>query len=101
MISRKAASMLSLAKRAGKLISGEDTVIMSIRDRACCLVIIAEDAAENTKNKILSRAGTADVDCIVKGMREELSSSAGLYNRTVFAVTDSGFAKAIKAELLL
>ncbi len=92
--------MLSLAKRAGKLISGEDTVLMYIRDNSCFLVIIAEDAAENTKKKILARTENRNVECIVKGLRDELSGSVGLYNRTVLGVTDKGFAQKIKAELL-
>lgn len=93
--------MLSLARRAGKLISGEDTVLMSLRDKTCALVIIAADASENTKKKISARAAGSNVECIVTASRQELSSAVGLYNRAVFAVTDSGFAQKIKTELLL
>lgn len=93
--------MLSLARRAGKLISGEDTVLMSLRDRTCALVIIAEDASDNTKKKVLSRAGSQHIECLVTGSRQELSSAVGMYNRTVFAVMDSTFAQKIKTELLL
>lgn len=91
--------MLSLAKRAGKLISGEDTVSMAIRDMMCVLVIIAEDASDNTKKKIIGRAEGQGTEYIVTGSREELSSAVGMYNRTVFAVTDMGFAQRIKTEL--
>lgn len=91
--------MLSLAKRAGKLISGEDTVLMSIRDGRCFLVIIAQDASDNTKNKILSRAKSAGVDIETAGTREEISAPAGLYNRAVIAITDEIFAQKIKTEL--
>jgi ribosomal protein L7Ae-like RNA K-turn-binding protein len=101
MISRRAASMLSLARRAGKLISGEDTVLMAVRDGLCALVIITEDAAENTKKKIMSRAESQAVRCVVTATREELSSAVGMYNRAVFAVTDKGFADKIAAELMI
>jgi ribosomal protein L7Ae-like RNA K-turn-binding protein len=99
MLSRKAASLLSLARRAGKLQSGEDTVLMSIKDGVCHLVIIAGDAADNTVGKITSRAQTAGVDVVRASTREELSNAVGLYNRTVFAVSDKGFADGIKKEL--
>lgn len=101
MISRKAASMLSLARRAGRLITGEDTVIMSIKAKGCMLVIIAEDASENTKKKITSRCASSGVPYLIKGEREELGRAVGMYNRTVFAVTDSTFAQKIETELLL
>lgn len=101
MIGRKAASMLSLSKRAGRLISGEDTVLMSIRDKSCILVIVAEDASDNTKKKITQRCESNGIEYIIKNTREELSSAVGMYNRTVFAVTDSAFAQKIKTELLL
>jgi ribosomal protein L7Ae-like RNA K-turn-binding protein len=99
MLSRRTVSMLSLARRAGKLISGEDTVLMAIRDGICSLVIIAGDAADNTVSKITSRAKTAGVDVVRASSREELSQATGLYNRTVFAVTDKSFADGIKGEL--
>lgn len=100
MLTRRAASMLSLAKRAGKLICGEDTVIMALKSKECYLIIIADDASENTKNKIMGRAAGADVKCLVMCDRQELSSAVGMYNRAVFAVTDSGFADKIEKELL-
>jgi ribosomal protein L7Ae-like RNA K-turn-binding protein len=101
MISRKAASMLSLARRAGKLISGEDTVLMALKDGLCHLIIITEDAADNTKKKIKSRAEGQAVRCVVTATRDELSAAVGMYNRAVFAVTDKGFAEKIEAELMI
>ena len=92
--------MLSLARRAGKLISGEDTVTMAIRDGMCALVIIAEDASDNTTKKLIGRAEGKRTEYLVTGLRDELSAAVGMYNRTVFAVTDSTFAKKIKTELL-
>lgn len=92
--------MLSLAKRAGKLISGEDTVLMTLKDGGCYLVIIASDASENTKKKILNRAAGANVHCLVMCDRQELSNAVGMYNRAVFAITDRAFADKIETELM-
>lgn len=92
--------MLSLAKRAGRLISGEDTVLMTLKDGGCYLIIIASDASDNTKKKIMQRAAGANVKCLVMCNRQELSSAVGMYNRAVFAVTDRAFADKIEKELL-
>ncbi len=92
--------MLSLAKRAGRLISGEDTVLMTLKDGGCYLIIIASDASDNTKKKIMQRAAGANVKCLVMCNRQELSSAVGMYNRAVFAVTDRVFADKIEKELL-
>ena len=92
--------MLSLARRAGKLISGEDTVSMAIRDRICALVIIAGDASDNTKKKIIGRAEGQGTEYLVTGSRDELSAAVGMYNRTVFAVTDRSFAEKSRTELM-
>ena len=43
---------LGLAMRAGKLDTGEQRVRDRIRSENACLVILAEDASDNTKKKI-------------------------------------------------
>ncbi len=92
--------MLSLARRAGKLISGEDTVSAALKGKKCSLVIIACDASDNTKKRITARAENNGIECIVTSSREELSNAAGLYNRAVFALTDRSFAQNVKAALV-
>ena len=44
-------SMLGLAMKAGKVVSGEFAVDKSIKDGSAWLVIIASDASDNTTKK--------------------------------------------------
>ena len=48
----KALSMLGLAARAGRIVSGEFTVEKEVKSGRAYLVLIAEDASENTRKKI-------------------------------------------------
>lgn len=45
----KALSMLGLAARAGRIVSGEFTVEKEVKSGRAYLVLIAEDASENTR----------------------------------------------------
>ena len=51
MKSDKALSMLGLAARAGRIVSGEFTVEKEVKSGRAYLVLIAEDASENTRKK--------------------------------------------------
>ena len=48
-MNRQTLSLLSLCQRAGKMKTGEDTVEKAIQKKEAKLVIIPEDASDNTK----------------------------------------------------
>lgn len=48
---QKVLNLLGMAKRAGKLVSGEDLSLKEIRNGTAKLVIVAVDASENTRKK--------------------------------------------------
>jgi ribosomal protein L7Ae-like RNA K-turn-binding protein len=89
--------MLSLCQRAGKLITGDDTVLAAVKSGTAVLVIIAADASDNTRKKFSDKCSFYDVEYKIVSDRAELCACIGKYNRTVFAVTDEGFAKQIAA----
>lgn len=98
-LNRTLISLLSLCQRAGKMISGEDSVLAAIQSDEARLVIIAGDASENTRYKFLNKAQYYKKNAVVAGNREELSRAIGKFNRTVFAITDENFANRIFKEL--
>ncbi|WP_377889204.1 YlxQ family RNA-binding protein [Alkalihalobacillus sp. R86527] len=92
-------SLLGLAQRAGKLVSGEELVVKEIRRKHASLVLLADDASDNTKKKITDKAATYGIPvCIVAG-RYELGHAIGKAQRVTIAVTDEGFAKKLFAIL--
>ena len=89
---RKISSLLSLSARAGLLKTGEETAEKLLKNGAANLVIIASDASDNTKNKFVNKCFFYQKPVRVFGERAVLSRCVGKNNRTVYVITDSGFA---------
>ena len=51
MINNKILSLIGLATKAGKTVSGEFSTEKSVKTGKGYLVLVAEDASENTKKK--------------------------------------------------
>jgi ribosomal protein L7Ae-like RNA K-turn-binding protein len=93
---QKLLNLLGLAKRAGKLITGEELVIKSIQMEKARLVFIASDASENTKKKISDKATYYEVPFTMSFDTDTLSHAIGA-NRKAVAISDSGFAKKMES----
>ena len=63
------------------------------------LLVVAEDSAPNTVEKMTRKCESSGTDYRVFGTKEELSQITGNSGNGVFAVTDRGFAKAISGEI--
>ncbi len=92
MQSEKFYRMLGLAARAGKVVHGEGAALDSIRCGKAKLVIVAEDASENTKKKFRNSCEYYKVLQLVVGDRYENGHATGKGFAVVMAVCDSGFA---------
>lgn len=99
MIDKKVYSYIGLAQKAGKLKSGEGACEAAIAKGEGRLVIISEDASDNTKKKFSNKAKYYGVEFFVKGLRGDLSSSIGKANRPVVVITDRGLSEKIKEFL--
>lgn len=87
--------MLGMAKRAGKVSSGEFICSKAIKRREAKLVILAEDASENTKKSIKNSCTYYNVKCIEYADMQLLGKFCGGGERAVAAVNDENFAKTI------
>ncbi|MCD8090075.1 MAG: ribosomal L7Ae/L30e/S12e/Gadd45 family protein [Clostridiales bacterium] len=87
--------MLSLSMKAGKLITGEQSVEIAVKKGSVFLIIVPADASENTKNKFINKGKYYNIPVLIFGKRDELSHAVGKFNRTVFALTDKGLADRI------
>ena len=95
----RALSLLGLAVRAGKVVSGEFSTENSIKAHKAKVVIIAGDASDNTKKKFRDKCKFYNVPVFVYGTKDKLGHAMGKQDRACAAVEDRGFAKNI-AELL-
>lgn len=99
MLTDKLAGYLGFAARARKLQTGYNTVLGLIEKRKAKLVIVAENAAERTRDKISGKCRSHSVPCVIFGESDELSHVTGTGKTTVFAVIDGDFAKVISGEI--
>jgi len=87
-------SLLGIARRAGKISSGESQVEAMLKKRKGYLLILAEDAP-GTHKKYIQWAGDLKIPVLILGQKLELGKAIGLSQRSTVLVMDEGFAKAI------
>ncbi|MDO4617755.1 MAG: ribosomal L7Ae/L30e/S12e/Gadd45 family protein [Lachnospiraceae bacterium] len=99
MNSNKALSMLGMAARAGKTVSGEFSVEKAVKQGSALLVLLAEDASDNTKKKFNDMCSYRDIPCLLAADKETLGRAIGKEYRACVAVEDENFAKVISGHL--
>jgi len=92
---KKAFSMLGLAKRGGFIASGEFMTEQKVKEGKAVLVIVAEDASENTKKNFRDMCSFYHVPILCFGTKETLGHAIGKELRASLAVLNSGMAKTI------
>ena len=92
-------SALSLAKKAGRISSGDTAVLGDIRSLRSYLVLIAEDASGGTKKKFTDKSAYYEVPCRIYATKETLAHAIGQDIRSVISVNDEGFAGTILRRL--
>ena len=90
--------MIGMATKAGKTVSGEFMTEKAVKGGKALLVIVAEDASENTKKKFQNMCTYYKVPYYILGRKEQLGHSMGKEIRATLAVTDSGFKTAIEKQ---
>lgn len=99
MKQNKILSLLGLAMRGRNLVSGEFQTVESVRTGSAMLVIIAEDASENTKKLFRNKGSYYEVPVYEYGSKEELGRAIGKDFRSSVGVLDAGLADAIIKQL--
>ena len=101
MDSNKVYSLLGLSMRAGKVKSGEFAVLEAIRKKTACLVIVSEDASDNTKKQFSDKCKYYEIPMIFFGDKESLGHAIGKDVRTSLAITDFGLSQSLRKNLLV
>lgn len=87
-------SLLGIARRAGKITSGESQVEAMLKKNKGSLLVLAEDAP-GTHKKYSQWASDLNIPVLIFGEKLELGKAIGLSPRSTVLVMDAGFAKAI------
>ena len=94
-IEKKILSLLGLATKAGKIVSGEFPTETAIKSGTATLVVIAQDASNNTKKLFQDKCSFYKIPIMIVGTKEELGHAIGKEYRASLAILDAGFAEAI------
>ena len=95
----KVLSLLGLATKAGKVASGEFSTEKSVKTGKGFLVLVADDASQNTRKKFQNMCDFYEVPIYFIANKEELGRFSGKEFRASLAVQDENFAKAMLKEL--
>lgn len=95
----KVLSLLGLAKRAGKVVSGEFSTEAAVKSGKAYLVVVSSEASGNTKKKFSNMCAYYQVPLYFYGAKEELGRCIGQEFRASLAVTDQGFSEALIRQM--
>ncbi len=90
---------MGFAAKARKILSGYNTCIFTMEKGRAKLLLLAEDLAEGTKEKMVSKARKFNVACRVYGDSDEMSHIIGESGKGIFCITDDNFKKVILNEI--
>ncbi len=91
----KVLNLISLAKKAGKVKTGEYLSMKSLKEGMAYLLIIASDTSERSKERIMKMCEIFSCECVVFGSKEELGHFTGSKDKSVICINDEGFSKAL------
>ena len=95
----KSLSLIGLASRARKVSSGEFSVEKAVKTGYANLVIVANDASDNTRKKFNDMCKFYETPIIFYSTKEELGHALGKEYRASLAILDENFAKGIRDKI--
>ncbi len=95
----KALLLIGLATKAGKTVSGEFSTEKEVKSKRAALVIVADDASDNTKKKFKNMCDYYHVPICFYKDKDTLGHAMGKQFRASLAILDEGFAKGIRKHM--
>ena len=95
----KILSFIGLGARAGKLIYGSEAGSRAVRCGKAYLVIVANNASENTKKLMTDKCSSNNVKLCRYSTAEELGGAVGKGRVSVVCIKDKDFADSVIKKL--
>lgn len=92
-------SLIGIATKAGKTVSGEFSVERAVKDGKAVVVVVADEASDNTKKMFTNMCNFYDVPLYIYGTKEELGRAMGKQMRASMALTDEGLGRALEKQI--
>lgn len=99
MTNNKLLSLVGLATKAGRVASGEYATEYEVKAGKAWLVIVADDASNNTKKKFRNMCEYYQVPIYFYADKVTLGHAIGKEFRASLAILDEGFAKGVQKHL--
>lgn len=99
MRQNKILSLIGMATKAGKTVSGEFCTEKEVKSGRAVLVIVADDASDNTKKKFKNMCDFYKVPIYFYNDKDTLGHAMGKEFRASLAILDEGFAKGIRKHM--
>ena len=91
--------MLGIAAKSGNVVSGEFSTEKAVKTGHAYLVIVSEEASDNTNKMFTNMTDYYEVPMYVFGTKEELGRCIGKEFRASLAITDENLANAVENKL--
>jgi ribosomal protein L7Ae-like RNA K-turn-binding protein len=91
--------MIGIAAKSGNVVSGEFSTEKAVKNRHAYLVIVSEEASENTTKMFTNMTDFYKVPMVRFGTKEELGRCIGKEFRASLAIVDENLAKAVEQKL--
>lgn len=98
-MNNKILSLISLATKAGKTVSGEFSVENAVKEKKAVLVIVSDEASDRSKKMYRDMCEYHHVPLYFLGSKEELGHFTGKEFRASVAILDEGFKDAIIKQI--
>ena len=99
MKQNKIFSLLGLAAKGRNLVSGEFQTMEAIRSQSAYLVLVAQDASDNTKKLFHDKSSYYEIPVYDYGTKDDLGRAIGKDLRSSLGVCEEGLANAIIKQL--
>ena len=96
---QKVLNLISLATKAGKTASGEFSTERAVKSGKANMVVVSEEASDNTRKKFVNMCTYYQVPICILGKKDELGQCTGKEMRASLAVLDEGFARAMGKQM--
>ncbi len=91
-------SLVSIAKKAGKVAAGGFQTETAVRSGRAGLVIVSADASDNTRKKFRNMCAFYKTPILFYGTKEQLGAAVGCEERASLAVLDAGLSGSIEKQ---
>lgn len=91
--------MLGIAAKSGNVVSGEFSTEKAVKTGQAYLVIVSEEASDNTNKMFTNMTDFYEVPMYVFGTKEELGRCIGKEFRASLAIVDENLANAVENKL--